>query len=122
MKSLVREYQAILVVSPELNEEALSKLQAQFAELVGKNQGQVVSTLPWGKRKLTYKLGRFSEGNYLQVRIQVPSLQVAELEKATRMLEPILRVMMVEGAEFAGDIRPVTEESEEREAPHGEFK
>ena len=48
-----------------------------------------------GKRKLTYKIGKSSEGIYLQLRLQLIPKEVAGLKKAVSMMESVLRFLIV---------------------------
>ncbi len=97
MTQAVGKYDAILIVSPENNPEALSKLQAQFNELVTQQGGRVLESSSLGKRRLSYSLGKLREGNFLQVRLELPPEQVAPLKKALRLVRAIARCMIVRG-------------------------
>ncbi len=97
MSRLNRVYEAILIVHPEPTEEVLSKLQTQFTDLAGRHSGRVLDSVNLGKRKLSYKIGKFTEATYLQVRFEVPPAEVAGLRKAVSMMDLVERVMIVEG-------------------------
>ncbi len=90
----LRDYEAVLIASPELNEEAVSTLRTQLNEVVSRHQGKLLESVVLGKRKLSYPLGRWSEGLYLQLRLQLPPSEVAALEKAVKMMEGNVRFMV----------------------------
>jgi small subunit ribosomal protein S6 len=98
MSTLLQDYEALLVVQPELSEEAVSKLQSQFGEVVTRQGGRILECSNLGKRKLAYRIKRFSEGIYLQVRFQIPPAEVAGLKKTTGLMEQIVRFLLVQGA------------------------
>lgn len=98
MSSLTRDYEAILVAHPESAEGNVEKLKGQFAQLVERHQGRVLNSTDLGKRRLNYKIKKVGEGVYLQVRFQIPPSEVVGLEKASRMIESVLRFFMVKGS------------------------
>ena len=89
-----RDYEAILIVSPDMNEEAVSGVRTQLTDLAIRHKGKLLESAVFGKRKFSYPLGRWSEGLYLRLRLQLPSLEVAALEKTVRMMEGVLRFMV----------------------------
>ncbi len=101
MRVLERKYEAILIASPELNEEQLNKLQSQFAEVVARHQGRVLGVTVLGKKKLGYMIGERSEGLYLQILIEVLPSQVAGIEKAAKTMDSCLRFMLTRDSGFS---------------------
>ena len=108
----LRKYEAIVIANPDLNEEAFSKLQTQLGELVTRHGGQVLETIPLGKRKLSYKIGKALEGNYLQVRLQAPASEIVQLKKALGLMESIIRFMVIQGTIPLRDVRHMAEGSD----------
>ncbi|MBI3615013.1 MAG: 30S ribosomal protein S6 [Candidatus Omnitrophica bacterium] len=96
MSSLNRDYEGILIVHPESGEAQIGKLQAQFAELVSHHRGRILETTPLGKRRLTTKIKKLSEGIYLQIRFQLPPSEVEGLRKSSGMMETVLRFFTVQ--------------------------
>ncbi len=96
MPVLTREYTAILIVNPELNEEAVSSLQSQFGESVARHGGRVVESSSLGRRKFSYRIKRFSDGIFLQVRFQAPPSEIAALKKTASMEESIIRLSVLQ--------------------------
>ncbi len=101
MRALERKYEAILIASPELNEEQLNKLRSQFSEVVTRHQGRVLGVTVLGKKKLGYMIGKRSEGVYLQIRIEVSPLQATGIEKAAKALDSCLRFMLTRDSGFS---------------------
>ena len=93
--ALSKEYEAILIADPDLNEEGISQLKTHFADLVTRHGGKVQDAQVLGKRKLSYRIGKFSEGNYLQVKLQMPPASVEPLKRVTQLIEPVIRLMVV---------------------------
>ena len=90
-----KDYEAILIADPELNEEALSQLKTHFADLVTRHGGKVQEHQVLGKRKLSYRIGKFSEGNYMQIKLQLPPASVEPLKRVAQLIEPVIRLMVV---------------------------
>ena len=95
MSSALSKYEAILIVQPDLQEEALSKLQSQFKELVSRQGGQAGEWVSLGRRKLSYRLSRFNEGIYLQCPVQLAPSEVAAFRKGVALMESVLRLLVL---------------------------
>jgi len=86
----------LVIVDPQSPEEALNQQQAQFAELIQRHEGKVLESFSLGRRRLSFRIGRFSEGTYLQFRVELPPAQVANVRKAASLLGSQLRLLMVQ--------------------------
>lgn len=91
----MRDYEAILIADPQLNEEGLTQLKSQMADLVGRHGGRVQESVFLGKKKLSYRIGRHSEGNYLQVKLQMPPAGLEGFKRMANLIEPVMRMMVV---------------------------
>ena len=114
MPNLNREYQVVVIASPEMTEEALSKLQGQVGELCARHQGRIVETVPLGRRKLSYKIGRFTEGACFQMKLELPPVHVGAFQKGLKPIESILRSMVVEDDGSLGTVGTLTEETPQK--------
>lgn len=94
MRDLTRRYEALLLVDPGLTEEALGELEAQITECVTKASGYVTEKFNLGKRRLSFKIGRFSEAIYLEIRFTVDPSQIAGLKKSVSLMEKVIRFMV----------------------------
>ena len=95
--STPRDYQALLILSPDLTEETGAKVQKQFGELIARQNGRVMESAVLGKRKLSFKIGKWSEGVYVQARIQVLPAEIVNIKKAATLIEGLLRLMIIQG-------------------------
>ncbi len=101
MPDIVKEYEAIGIVSPELGEQDLTQLQQQFSEQVARHRGRILESSSLGKKRLSFRMRRATEGIYLQWVLQLPPGEVAGLKKAVGLMEPILRWMLTRKQEGA---------------------
>lgn len=97
MAESLRDYEIILIAHPDLNAEALGQLQTQFGEMVARQGGQTVENTLLGRRKLSYRIGKYQEGNYLQVKVQLPPSGVEGLKRSASLMESLVRIMVVRG-------------------------
>ena len=93
--------EAILIVQSDLNEDGLSQLKGRFGEAVSRQGGRVLEVAVLGKRRLSYKIGKAAEGNYLQARVELPPGGVEGFKRAATLIDGMVRVMVVSGAEKA---------------------
>ena len=91
----MRNYEGVLILSPDLPVDQSKGVVAQVQELVTKNGGRVDGLQEWGKRRLAYKIGKKQEGNYLVVNFQMDSKQTKKLEQAFRLNDHVLRYLLV---------------------------
>ena len=91
----LRNYEMILVISPELDEEKLSNTLNSISQLIADMGGVVSDIKQWGKRKLAYPIKRFSEGNYILAQLQLQPALSKEVEAKLQISEDVLRHLLV---------------------------
>ncbi|MGC8493296.1 MAG: 30S ribosomal protein S6 [Syntrophobacteraceae bacterium] len=91
----MRKYETFFIVDPELPEEANSVLDAKIQTIVTSNGGEVLTYVPWGKRKLAYAIGKRTRGLYVLMEYCGGPQLVAELERNLRIDERILKFITV---------------------------
>ena len=116
MAALMRDYGAMMIADPALSEENLTQLKGQFTEMVTKNGGQVTEVTAMGKRRMSFKIGKHSEGNYLQFKLQMPPAGVVELNRVSSALERVVRLVILSGDAFPEPPAPAAAKTDEKEA------
>jgi small subunit ribosomal protein S6 len=91
----LRDYELIVIVSPEVPEEELPSHLDKISEFITNKGGSVTEVERWGKRKLAYPISHFKEGNYVLTRFKLEPGTTAELEANLRISERILRHLLV---------------------------
>lgn len=94
MLDLTRRYETLLLANPDLTEEALGQLEAEVNDLIAKAGGRVGEKFNLGKRKLSFKIGRFNEAIYLEIRFVADPAQIAGIKKALGLMEKVIRFMV----------------------------
>jgi len=92
-------YELVLIISPEVANEEVPAAVTRLGELVGKVGGSVADTTQWGRRKLSYPIKRFAEGNYVLAQLQLEPDSAKELESSLRMSGEIIRHLLVKVGE-----------------------
>lgn len=91
----MREYELVFIVNPDLDENALNEVINRVKGWITDGNGEVSKVDLWGKRKLAYAIRKQTEGYYVLLNINMPSKVGTTLERNLRLLEPVLRFLLV---------------------------
>ena len=89
------DYELVTIVSPELDENGVSKIMDKVGQAISNRGGVVEGTDEWGKRKLAYPIRKFMEANYILTRFKLEPKSIKEVEAEIRAWEDILRHLVV---------------------------
>ena len=100
---MVRDYELMYIVRPELDDEGLQTAVESVESLVTGLGGTVVRTTNWGRRRLAYEVDHLRDGHYMLLHIRMDGARVADLERALAIHETVFRHLLVvrEGADDA---------------------
>lgn len=127
----MNKYELALVVSAKLDNDARAAVVEKAKGYISRHDGVVGETEEWGKRKLAYEIQKQTEAYYYFIQFEGESDCPNELEKRMRIMDDVLRYLVVrkdendtfkvspEGAEAeeAEDEEAGEEVSEEEVAP-----
>lgn len=88
-------YELMFIVSPELDEERLDTVLQRVQRYLENAEAQVFDFKSWGLRRLAYKIQNQREGRYYLVHFETESEQVNALDRNLRLIEDILRHLIV---------------------------
>ncbi len=91
----MRDYELVAIISPEVDEEGVSKIVEKMSQSIDSRGGVVEDIKNWGKRKLAYPIRKFMEGDYVLARFKLTPKGVKELEGEISTLGDILRYLVV---------------------------
>ena len=91
----LHNYELILIISPEVMEEALGNIMDNVSQFIAEKGGIVSNVEQWGKRRLAYPISRFAEGNYVLAQFTMKPGLGKELEAKLRISEEVLRHLLV---------------------------
>ena len=91
----VRDYELVVIISPEVVDEALDTKIDAISQLVTSKDGVISSVERWGKRKLAYPIKHFTEGDYVLAQFKMDPKWSKELEANLLISEEILRHLLI---------------------------
>ncbi|MBE6617907.1 MAG: 30S ribosomal protein S6 [Ruminococcaceae bacterium] len=90
----MNSYETLFVIDPDLTEEATKALVEKFTNLIADN-GEIVDTNEWGKKKLAYPINDKNEGYYVLVNFKSEGSLPSELERIFGITEGIMRSIVI---------------------------
>ena len=91
----LRDYEMVLIISPEVVDEKFEGIIDNISRLITETGGTISEVERWGKRKLSYSIKRFVEGNYVLTRFKLRPTLGKELEANLQISDEILRHLLV---------------------------
>ncbi|MBV9358034.1 MAG: 30S ribosomal protein S6 [Chloroflexi bacterium] len=91
----MRTYELMVVLDPNLDEAGVEAFNQRLATLVAQRGGTIVDSEPWGRRRLAYPIGRFRDGIYILSHLRLETGATAELERALKLNENVIRHLLV---------------------------
>ncbi len=91
----MRDYELVAIISPEIDEEGVSKIVDKVSQSIDSRGGVVEDIKKWGKRKLAYPIKKFMEADYVLARFKLTPKSVKELEGEIGASADILRYLVV---------------------------
>lgn len=90
------EYEAMLIVQPNLNEERRQELFNSLNEAVTKNGAEIINSGVWSeKRRLSFPIKKFQEGIYYTINFKAEPGSISKLKQAYKLNENIIRLLIV---------------------------
>ena len=90
----MRQYELILIVQPDLDEDATNAVIDRVKNIITENNGEILKTEVWGSKQLAYEINDFREGYYVFLEVQFPPEFGTELKQNLRYIEPIIRYLL----------------------------
>ncbi len=94
-EEVLRDYELVLIISPEVSEEEFEATLNNVSQLISGNGGAVSHVEQWGKRKLAYPIEHFMEGSYVLTRFKMRPALSKELEAKLKISEEVLRHLLI---------------------------
>lgn len=91
----MRQYELMLVLKPQLDEEAIDAALGRYSEIVTGVGGEVTNINKWGKRRLAYEIDDLTEGFYVVLNFTTTPAAVDELERVLKITDEPLRYLVV---------------------------
>jgi len=91
----MRRYETIFIASPTLTDEQAEELVKHFEWIIAEQNGELLKTEKWGRKKLAYEVQKFSEGYYTLFDMNAGPTLIAELERRFRNHDSVIKYMSV---------------------------
>jgi small subunit ribosomal protein S6 len=85
----------MVVLDPNLDDAAIEAQNTRIQNMVTQRGGTIQSVEPWGRKRLAYPIGRYRDGVYILSRFQLPPNAAAEIERALKLTESVIRHLLV---------------------------
>jgi small subunit ribosomal protein S6 len=92
---LLRDYEILFIVRPDLDEEQLGAAVKSVETLIGNLGGEHQKTDVWGRRRLAYEVSHLREGQYVLTDFRLDPERVPEMEATLRISETVFRHLVV---------------------------
>lgn len=97
---MLRDYEILYIVRPELDEEQLQAAIATVNRLIESLGGATQKTDVWGRRRLAYEVRHLREGQYVLTDFQIDPARVPELEGTLKISDTVFRHLVVRKPEI----------------------
>lgn len=88
-------YETVFLARPDIAPAQVEQMGNQFAEILQKNGGKVVTREYWGLRSLAYRMNKNRKAHYMLLNIEAPGPAIIELERNLRINEDVMRYMSI---------------------------
>ncbi|MBS1107650.1 MAG: rpsF [Deltaproteobacteria bacterium] len=100
----MREFDTTFIVQPEISEEGREALILKLRGVLERSGAVPLEVDDMGKKKLAFEIKRFQKGHYLSLFYLDKGQSVAELERAMRIDESVLRWLTVRREDSITDV------------------
>ena len=91
----MKAYELMLLLTPNLDEEARAELLDKVEKLITSEKGIVDNVESWGKRKLAFEIDDFTDGDYVVIDFHADPSSIAEIDRVLRINDSVVRFMIV---------------------------
>lgn len=91
----MNKYELAVVVNVNLEEEERTATIEKVKEYITRFGGTVINVDDWGKKKLAYEIQKMKEAFYYFIRFDAESTVPAEIESRIRIMDNVIRYLIV---------------------------
>lgn len=95
----MNKYELALVVNAKIEDDARAAVVEKAKGYVERFGGQISEVEEWGKKKLAYDIQKMSEGYYDFIKFEAVTTCPAEVESRLRIMDNVLRFLIVKDGE-----------------------
>ena len=91
----MRHYELMVILDPDLEERTVAPSLETYLKIIKEDGGRVEKLDIWGRRRMTFEIGKKSEGIYAVVDMHCDPASVKELDRQLNLNEAVLRTKVV---------------------------
>jgi len=91
----MRQYEAMFIIDPNFETDAINELVEKFKKLIQDQGGQIDGVDDWGKRRLAYPIQHHREGYYYLINFTATPQTSQDLERVFKITNGIIRYLIV---------------------------
>lgn len=91
----MNKYELVVVLNGSLEDDERSAAMERISKYVTRFGGTVSNVDDWGKKKLAYEIQKMSEAFYSIITFEAPASAPAEIERRVRIMEQVIRFLIV---------------------------
>ncbi len=91
----MNKYESVCIIEPNNDNAQISNILVKIQNKIAEFSDQPINIENLGKKKLAYKIRKFTEGIYLIINFQCEAQYVAELERYYRITDEIMKFIVV---------------------------
>jgi len=94
-KKAHKYYETTFIVDSIFEDERVDSIVNKYVNFFKKNEGEVIKSEKWGRRKLAYPIKKRVTGSYVSIEFTADPSIIAKLERAYHLDDDILRFLTV---------------------------
>ena len=91
----MNKYELALVLNAKVEDDVRTATLEKVKGLVERFNGTITNVDEWGKKKLAYEVQKMKEAFYYFIRFEAESTVPAEIESRVRIMDNVLRFLVV---------------------------
>lgn len=108
-------YENVIILHPDLGEEEVTEHLQRIEGIIARIGGEVKRVERWGKKRLAYPINKQRYGHYILMHLYLNPSQVAELKRHYKLLDVLLRHLIITPTEK--QVRALTVKGEKPSPP-----
>jgi len=91
----VRKYEIMLILPVDADDKVIGTATDRISQVLAEHGGSIGKVDRWGKRRLSYEIGRQTEGVYLLVECEADPPSIKELDRVLSLADEVVRFKVV---------------------------
>jgi len=91
----MNKFETVLLLSPDLSTQVVSKEEDIFSKNIENNNGKIVNIEDWGLRDLAFTINNYKKAFYKFYQIELEGTKINDIKKQLTQNEKVLRHLFV---------------------------